>query len=792
VAAAGFELVKTGLSVLIKFGPRLYELYGKFAAEEKSKRNFETFLKELQDFNEGNGFRSLKDVRDNCKDFLACRTKGSSHGLTIAFYGQRKAKERCCQALQGYLSRRESIALQRRASEPSTHRLELKNVLYLLGKSGTGKTTMAMALAEMVLQHYESKLLIIDTNNIVPGVPLGKQLFKTQAITKQVNKAYSMTKSDHNELESGTGEMLSVMLEHIIKCNYTTVVIIENYNQMKTIANPNANDTTADEVLKSISAYGTYTVGTESVNCEDVLFIVTSQETLAEVKKNFGEGGELGGGYQRLNIVELDDLDREACEGIVSDMESDVKTFLTIKEMFRIKEVSFDPETTKTMEEYVLNSASYRGRAVQSLKDSILDTANKKFDDIQGKEIIVISCSNPDSKEEGYLYFQMPDCDVSSNHLFVEDLVERIKTLFEDKSGLNSFGIKTVEFDEDAVRDMEFYVEVCSVEKRKSIRTIENNIMKVGHKEALRIQGCDNLRIFTDDKKSKKCSPPNLQEGESLVLDLPVPPVENIEKKLKEQLEQSLKRLFQVHQDCFDFKPEPEVIELFAQNNLHNCRLYASKLFHEIMSVVYDNFSAFEKSGKWISVEKKDGKKDEDGLAGFVVSFGDIETDSEQSDVSSPVSQEPVDPGKPVGMSNSHHICFFNAVVQQLFRCQEFVAYLNTLFDKMNGEAKTLKYEDYEKAENDKKEDIKKSILVGYLHNIFDCLGKRQLPNEEDSCNIVKLLFTEKEFQKKQDADDCLYKITGDLGFTEHLKLNLLIRKEKDGKEKEISSVESI
>ena len=44
------------------------------------------------------------------------------------------------------------------------------------------------------------------------------------------------------------------------------------------------DDKSGDEILKSISSNGDYTVGTEEVDCSKALFIVTSNETREQLE----------------------------------------------------------------------------------------------------------------------------------------------------------------------------------------------------------------------------------------------------------------------------------------------------------------------------------------------------------------------------------------------------------------------------------------------------------------------------------------------------------------------------
>ena len=70
---------------------------------------------------------------------------------------------------------------------------------------------------------------------------------------------------------------------------------------------------------------------------------VNIKEAREEVEKNFGISGINGGGAQRLNIIEFDELNMGACKGIALDLAKDVKSVLTDKQgPFKLKDVVFN------------------------------------------------------------------------------------------------------------------------------------------------------------------------------------------------------------------------------------------------------------------------------------------------------------------------------------------------------------------------------------------------------------------------------------------------------------------
>ncbi len=328
------------------------------------KLNHDEANKLKEEIEKHKGFRSRLEATKLIKDVI----NGTS---PIRIYGQEKAKGQCVSALSGCL---ENIY-----GNPSEVR---GNVVYMIGDSGVGKTTMAKALANAFLKHSEKTCVFIDSSQVNNEQPLGEQLFKT--ITKAVN-----LKKDKNwknlwgsldiaENKGGSYDVrvASVILEHIFHyCE--VVVIIDEFDKMKLACKPSDaseeyEDRSADEIIKSIAANGKYIVGSNTVDCKKVLLFVTTNETKEQLYKNFGYKGSTGGGVQRLNVIEFDSLDKDCCKRIIDDMVKNIQKNLTNSQGdYKIRHIKFSEETLKNMADYILNDKIKQARAKFDLEQSI-------------------------------------------------------------------------------------------------------------------------------------------------------------------------------------------------------------------------------------------------------------------------------------------------------------------------------------------------------------------------------------------------------------------------------------
>lgn len=345
------------------------------------KNNYDEAQKIKQEIEKYKGLRSRQEATRLIIDVV--------NGISpIKIYGQDRAKRQCEAALSGCL---ENIY-----GNPSEIR---GNVVYMIGPSGVGKTTMVKALANAFLKHSEKSCLFLDSNSINNEQTLGEQLFKTT--TKSVNlkkdKNFRNLWGTLDIKENGEGSydirVASRILQHIF--NYCDcIVIIDEYDKMKQACRPadaleDYEDRTADEIIKSISDRGEYDVGNNKIDCRKTLFFITSNETKEELYSNFGYNGSTGGGVQRINVIEFDKLNLDCCKRIIDDVIKKVKqNLMNPKGDFKINKVVFSDETLQNMAGYIYGDEVKQARAKFDLEQNIYalfnfelcENVNKSFE----------------------------------------------------------------------------------------------------------------------------------------------------------------------------------------------------------------------------------------------------------------------------------------------------------------------------------------------------------------------------------------------------------------------------
>ena len=315
----------------------------------------------------------------------------------IKVYGQEKAKKQMVDALSGVTVRIDN--LKRKGGDVKEIR---GNIIYIIGKPGTGKTKMCYAIANAFLKHPEKTSIFCHSESITNESELGTQLFKT-ITTKDIGE-----KREKNVL--GTDGLMpkdeeTPLLKHLFNWN-ESVVIIDEYEKMKsksakpsgtmnfagmnipTVAAGNGCDNSADEILRSIASTGKYKFMNKEIDCSKTLFLITTNETKEELQKNFGIGGTSGGGAQRLSIIEFDPLSYDACYNIIKDLVEDVIEVLTDKNgPFKINSVVFNKESMDAMAKYIFEDDVMQGRAKNKLEDKIYSLFALSMGKETGKDI---------------------------------------------------------------------------------------------------------------------------------------------------------------------------------------------------------------------------------------------------------------------------------------------------------------------------------------------------------------------------------------------------------------------
>lgn len=345
------------------------------------KHNHDEAQKIKREIKKYKGLRSRQEATKLIIDVI----NGTS---PIKIYGQECAKRQCKAALSGCL---ENIY-----GNPSEIR---GNVVYMIGPSGVGKTTMVKVLANAFLKHSEKSCLFLDSNSINKDQTLGEQLFKTttKSINLKKDKSFKNLWGTLDIKENGEGSydirVAARILQHIY--NYCDcIVIIDEYDKMKQACKPadapeDYEDRTADEIIKSISDRGEYDVGNNKIDCRKTLFFITSNETKEELYSNFGYNGSTGGGVQRINVIEFDKLNLDCCKRIIDDMIKKVKqNLMNPKGDFKINKVVFSDETLQNMAGYIYSDEVKQARAKFDLEQNIYalfnfelaENVNKSFE----------------------------------------------------------------------------------------------------------------------------------------------------------------------------------------------------------------------------------------------------------------------------------------------------------------------------------------------------------------------------------------------------------------------------
>ncbi len=376
----------------------LFESGRKFFKIFSDCKTIYNYNKETEDYK---GFRPKKEAAKRIKDI----SEGKS---LMKIYGQEEAKSQCLNALAGCIENIYSeISNQKKSGS------KRGNIVYMIGGSGVGKTTMAKSIADALLKHSDKTCIFIDSGQINRDQPLGEQIFKftnkaeNLTVIKSIKK-YLIDMIKGREFSDFSGSydirVASPLLQHIFRWK-ESVVIIDEFEKMKATCTPadsmmEYQDKSADEIIKSIAANGYYMVGTEKVDCSKTLFIITTNETKNQLIENFGQGGSTGGGVQRLNIIEFNNLSLDCCRKIINDIVNDIKKTLTDPNGdYKIKNVEFPEETLNDMANFIFNDKTRQARAKFSLENKIYSLFLYDISNNMGKSFTVKY--SPSQNEEG-------------------------------------------------------------------------------------------------------------------------------------------------------------------------------------------------------------------------------------------------------------------------------------------------------------------------------------------------------------------------------------------------------
>lgn len=99
------------------------------------------------------------------------------------------------------------------------------NIIYLIGPSGTGKTTLTKAIGQVILKHPDKTFLLIDAGYIKRKIFFADQLFRTVSV-KTIGKNKRETSGVYDE------EKEAPILDHILNWG-EAVGVLDDYDKMK-------------------------------------------------------------------------------------------------------------------------------------------------------------------------------------------------------------------------------------------------------------------------------------------------------------------------------------------------------------------------------------------------------------------------------------------------------------------------------------------------------------------------------------------------------------------------------
>lgn len=281
-------------------------------------------------------------------------TKKLRYSFANEIFGQEKAKNEVLELLSSFI-------LSKNNGE---------NIICFTGPNGTGRASMISAITNAMLKHPDRAVFVYRSEQINNESDLASQLFGTVPL-KDVSSSWNQ-KTVLGTAPTLPKEEKSALLNHLENW-HESIVIIENYNKMK-LKSKNATadkpDKSADGILASIESSGKYRFMNQEIDCSRTLFLITVDETKEKFEETFGTNGDA----KKLNIVDLEYLDIEACKKIIRNMIINVKDVLINQTGdFKIKNIEFDDESINDMASYIFENKSLQGWAKNKLMNKIFN-----------------------------------------------------------------------------------------------------------------------------------------------------------------------------------------------------------------------------------------------------------------------------------------------------------------------------------------------------------------------------------------------------------------------------------
>lgn len=150
--------------------------------------------------------------------------------------------------------------LEQKKNNPSNLK-KSGHIIYLIGESGTGKSICAEAIANAIMKNPKNKFMISPAS--ISKNEKGIANVKEQLFMLSDSIRYNFGGKDSRQLQSQS------ITNHIYK-NPSTVVIINEYDKLF--------DKDLEEQFRTILDEGTIHISNSTMDCDSVLFIITSNE----------------------------------------------------------------------------------------------------------------------------------------------------------------------------------------------------------------------------------------------------------------------------------------------------------------------------------------------------------------------------------------------------------------------------------------------------------------------------------------------------------------------------------
>ena len=141
------------------------------------------------------------------------------------------------------------------------------------------------------------------------------------------------------------------------------------------------------------------------------------------LKQNFGIGGGIGGGYQRLKIVEFDNLSLDACKKIIQRMLCKaIKNLTDFNGPFKLNSFEVDEKSINDMANDIYMDKTNQGRLERTLYSDILALFSRNIGEEYDKSFKVTYKKANDENLLGT--FEKTEVDENSNFTTIDSCAQ--------------------------------------------------------------------------------------------------------------------------------------------------------------------------------------------------------------------------------------------------------------------------------------------------------------------------------------------------------------------------------